>query len=107
MYSHFILSSQLSIYMLPTDLKLIKNEISKPKREYANPEDSNVYRNVNVNKTYDPGWGRTFVDQIDFYKHLIPIGIGKPLKIEYLQKIIRQHFKSQIFRVHISESHLY
>ena len=56
-----------------------------PKRYYANPEDSNVYRNVNVNDTYDPGWGRTFVDQIDFYKHLIPSGIGKGFKIEYFR----------------------
>ena len=62
-----------------------ESKMRNPKRLYANPEDSNVYRNVNVNETYDPGWGRTFVDQIDFYKHLIPSGIGKALKLNILK----------------------
>jgi len=44
------------------------------------PAASHVYRNINVHKTFDSGWSRTFIFMILFYKHTIPPALCDELK---------------------------
>ena len=39
------------------------------------PEGSNVYRNGHLYTISDPGRGRTFLNHVLFYNHIIPLGL--------------------------------